>query len=410
MKNKEIEKYLKIVLAGIAIAAFGILFAHSVFEGEGRPGAASLILKILRPFLFGGVIAYLVTPLARWITNRLFRGKHGGLANVLALLIAILIVIGVILLIVPQLVSSVIEVAKAAPAQFNALRDKFWVLLNQYVEAHPEHAEFIQGAVEKITAWFNGFVGKNLDSAEEIADRVTPILVGSASTVTGAFGVFKDLFIGAIVALYFLSRRRQLAAQSKMVLRGALKPAWAEWILNEVKFADRMFNGFFVGKLLDSAIVGVICFIGCLAMGFKQTLLIAVIVGVTNIIPFFGPFIGAIPCALLLLLENPMHALMFLVFVILLQQLDGNVIGPKILGDSTGLSALWVMFGILLFGGLWGIMGMLVGVPLMAVIYDIVRQLTFKGMRQRGYDADIEDYNREFHPPAAPKKKKAKGQ
>lgn len=410
MKNKEIEKYLKIVLAGIAIAAFGILFAHGVFKGEGRPGAASLILKILRPFLFGGVIAYLVTPLARWITNRLFRGKHGGLANVLALLIAILIVIGVILLIVPQLVSSVIEVAKAAPAQFNALRDKFWVLLNQYVEAHPEHAEFIQDAVEKVTAWFSGFVGKNLDSAEEIADRVTPILVGSASTVTGAFGVFKDLFIGAIVALYFLSRRRQLAAQSKMVLRGALKPAWAEWILNEVKFADRMFNGFFVGKLLDSAIVGVICFIGCLAMGFKQALLIAVIVGVTNIIPFFGPFIGAIPCALLLLLENPMHALMFLVFVILLQQLDGNVIGPKILGDSTGLSALWVMFGILLFGGLWGIMGMLVGVPLMAVIYDIVRQLTFKGMRQRGYDADIEDYNREFHPPAAPKKKKAKGQ
>jgi predicted PurR-regulated permease PerM len=158
-----------------------------------------------------------------------------------------------------------------------------------------------------------------------------------------------------------------------------------------------MFNSFFMGKLMDSAIVGVICFAGCLLMGFNNALLIAVIVGVTNIIPFFGPFIGAVPCTLLLLLENPTHALMFLIFVIILQQLDGNVIGPKILGDSTGLSALWVMFGILLFGGLWGILGMLVGVPLMAVIYDIIRQLTFKGLREKGYGAQVDAYIKKYH-------------
>ena len=167
--------------------------------------------------------------------------------------------------------------------------------------------------------------------------------------------MIKDLFIGFIVALYYLSRRRQLAAQAELMVRGIFKDAWADWIIHEVKYADRMFNGFFMGKLLDSTIVGVICLVGCLVMGFESPLLIAVIVGVTNIIPFFGPFIGAIPCVLLLLLANPVHALMFLIFVIVLQQLDGNVIGPKILGDSTGLSALWVMFGILLFGGLWGI-------------------------------------------------------
>ena len=197
---------------------------------------------------------------------------------------------------------------------------------------------------------------------------------------------------------------RQLAEQATMIVRSALKPSWAEWVLNEVRFADRMFNGFFMGKLMDSAIVGVICFVGCLLMGFKNPLLIAVIVGVTNIIPFFGPFIGAIPCALLLLLDNPTHALMFLVFIIILQQVDGNIIDPRILGESTGLSALWVMFGILLFGGLWGILGMLIGVPLMAVIYDIIRQLTFKGMRDRGYGKQVDAYNQRYHP-----EEKAKG-
>ena len=408
MKNKENERFLKIIMSGVVIVAFGVLFGNSVFNGKGQIGIMNLILKILRPFLFGGVIAYLVTPLARWLTRR-FHGKGEGLANVLALLFAILIVVGILLLIVPQLVSSIIEVAKTAPAQFRAFKERFLVMLDQYVEAHPEHAEYIRAGMEKVSTWFNGFVGRNLDTAEEIAGKVTPILVGSASTVTSAFGVFKDLFIGAIVALYFLSKSRQLAAQSTMMLRGALKPSWCEWILNEVRYADRMFNGFFMGKLLDSAIVGVICFIGCLAMGFHSPLLIAVIVGVTNIIPFFGPYIGAIPCALFLLLENPMHALMFLIFIIILQNLDGNVIGPRILGDTTGLSALWVMFGILLFGGLWGILGMLIGVPLMAVIYDIIRQLVFKGLRKKGYESDIDDYNRVFHPPAEPKKKTARG-
>ena len=173
-----------------------------------------------------------------------------------------------------------------------------------------------------------------------------------------------------------------------------------------MRSADRMFNGFLMGKLLDSAIVGVICFAGTALMGFESAVLISVIVGVTNIIPFFGPFIGAVPCAVLLLLEDPMHCLYFVIFVFLLQQLDGNVIGTIILGDSTGLSSFWVMFSILLFGGIWGIVGMIVGVPLFAVIYDIVRKLTFFGLNKRGRGALIEEYNSTFHP--KPKEEKSK--
>ena len=405
MKNKENEKYFKWGLTALIVIALGILFANKVFFTAGQPGFMSLLLKILRPFVFGGVIAYLVTPLANWL-NRRFGGKAYGLANVLALVIAILIVAGIILLIVPRLVSSVIEIAKAAPAQFQALRDRVTTFLNEYTKGHPEHVEYIEAAIQKVDSWLNGFTQNDLSSTTNLFDSIGPILAGSASKVSSAFGALKDLMIGAIVALYFLSKREQLAAQATMIVRGLFKPSWAEWILNEVKFADRMFNGFFMGKLLDSAIVGVICFVGCLLMGFNNALLIAVIVGVTNIIPFFGPFIGAIPCALLLLLDNPMHALMFLIFVIILQQLDGNVIGPKILGDSTGLSALWVMFGILLFGGLWGILGMLIGVPLMAVIYDIIRQLTYHGLRQKGHQGIIDAYNRKFHPSPQPKQSK----
>ncbi|MBR2798438.1 MAG: AI-2E family transporter [Clostridia bacterium] len=405
MKNKENEKYFKWGLTALIVIALGILFANKVFFTAGQPGFMSLLLKILRPFVFGGVIAYLVTPLANWL-NRRFGGKAYGLANVLALVIAILIVAGIILLIVPRLVSSVIEIAKAAPAQFQTLQDRVTTFLNEYTKGHPEHVEYIEAAIQKVDSWLNGFTQNDLSSTTNLFDSIGPILAGSASKVSSAFGALRDLMIGAIVALYFLSKREQLAAQATMIVRGLFKPSWAEWILNEVKFADRMFNGFFMGKLLDSAIVGVICFVGCLLMGFNNALLIAVIVGVTNIIPFFGPFIGAIPCALLLLLDNPMHALMFLIFVIILQQLDGNVIGPKILGDSTGLSALWVMFGILLFGGLWGILGMLIGVPLMAVIYDIIRQLTYHGLRQKGHQGIIDAYNRKFHPSPQPKQSK----
>ena len=402
MKNKENEKYFKWGLTALIVIALAILFANKVFFTANQPGLLSLLLRILRPFVFGGVIAYLVTPLANWL-NRLFGGKANSLSNVLALIIAILIVAGIVLLIVPRLVSSVIEIAKAAPAQFQDLLDKITAFLDKYTKDHPEHVEIIENTFQSFETWLNVFTKNDLSSTSNIFDTIGPILVGSASKVSSAFGALKDLLIGAIVALYLLSKREQLAAQGTMIVRGLFKPSWAEWILNEVKYADRMFNGFFMGKLTDSAIVGVICFAGCLLMGFNNALLIAVIVGVTNIIPFFGPFIGAVPCTLLLLLENPTHALMFLIFVIILQQLDGNVIGPKILGDSTGLSALWVMFGILLYGGLWGILGMLIGVPLMAVIYDIIRQLTYHGLRQKGYEGIIDAYNKKFHPSAPPK-------
>ena len=398
MRNRENVKYVKLGLTGIAVVAAGLGLFFLIYRADALSGTLGLLGSILRPFIIGAVIAFLVTPLCRKLSG-LFGGRREGLANALGLLIAVVIVLAIVLLIVPQLVKSITGIARALPGQAEALRRKVMALLEDKPEVQAELQGYYNQVMGEVRKFMNELAG---GKSGELVGKAMRLLGGAATQVFGVVGVLKDLLIGLIVSLYFLSRRTQLAAQAKLVVNGLFKPEWADWIEREVQFADRMFNGFFVGKLLDSAIVGVICFAGCLLMGFGSPLLIAVIVGVTNIIPFFGPFIGALPCALLLLLENPMHCLMFLVFIILLQQLDGNVIGPKILGDSTGLSALWVMFGILLFGGLWGILGMLVGVPLMAVIYDIVRQLTFRGLREHGRGGEIESYNRQFHPAVNP--------
>lgn len=402
MRNKENTVYIKVGVTAAAVVAFGLILFFAMYRSNGSSGVFAVLGLILRPFIIGGVLAYLVTPLSNRMV-RLFGGKCQGLADLLALLIALIVVLAILLLIMPQLIQSVVDIVQALPEEIEALKQKIMALL----EENPDLQAQLEGYYTQLTAEGNSILDKMKDGGGEIAGKAMQLVGGVANGAFSAFGAIKDLLIGMIVSLYFLSKRRQLAAQAKLVVRSLFKPEWAEWIEAEVRFTDRMFNGFFVGKLLDSAIVGVICFVGCLLMRFKSALLIAVIVGVTNIIPFFGPLIGAIPCALLLLLENPTHCLMFLIFIVLLQQLDGNVIGPKILGDSTGLSALWVMFGILLFGGLWGILGMLVGVPLMAVIYDIVRQVTFKGARRRGQDDMIAAYNAEFHPPVQDRKKKA---
>lgn len=398
MRNKENAKYIKLGLTGAGVVAFGLLFFFLIYRNS--LGVALAVLgRILRPFIIGAVLAYLVTPLSNGFVKR-FGDKRMGLANAIALVIALVVVLAILLLIVPKLIDSVVEIAQALPGQVEQLGQKITALL----EEKPDLQATVSPILDNLGGEVKGLFGSN---GAKLADSALKVLGGAAGGVVSVVGVLVDLMIGVIVSLYFLSRRRQLAEQAKLILRGTFKKEWADWIESEVRFADRMFNGFFIGKLLDSAIVGAICFVGCLVMGFGSPLLIAVIVGVTNIIPFFGPYIGGGVSALLLLLENPTHCLMFLVFVMLLQQLDGNVIGPKILGDSTGLSALWVMFGILLFGGLWGIAGMLIGVPLMAVIYDIVRQITYRGVRGHGREDMIVSYEARFH--TARKKAKNSG-
>ena len=189
-----------------------------------------------------------------------------------------------------------------------------------------------------------------------------------------------------------MASQEKFAGQAKKIIYAIFKPVRANVVVETVRKSNEIFGGFISGKILDSAIIGVIAYIVLAIMKMPDTMLVAVIIGVTNIIPFFGPFIGAIPSFIIIVLQNPVQGLYFLIFVIILQQVDGNIIGPKILGDSTGLSSFWVVFAILVFGGLWGFPGMLLGVPIMAVIYYIVSNVVTYSLKKRGIPETEIDY------------------
>lgn len=222
----------------------------------------------------------------------------------------------------------------------------------------------------------------------DLIPTVQAIMNGFATTVGSVVGVLANVGIGMIICIYLLAGRKTFARQGKAVLYAVLKEEYADWILEELTFVDRTFVGFFAGKILDSAIVGLICYAFCLLMSFitdfPNAVLISVIIGVTNIIPYFGPFIGAIPSALLIFISSPINCVFFVIFIIILQQFDGNILGPRLLANSVGLTGIWVLFSITLFQGLFGFAGILIGVPSFAVIYDLIRRLVKRGLANKG--------------------------
>ena len=267
-------------------------------------------------------------------------------------------------------------------------------MIDQLLKDQPELQTYFNHFSSQVENGLNDVLKANSSMMTTIQGIVNNITVQLIEVLS----VFKNMFLGFLIAVYLLASRKLLGAQAKLLLYGIFSNKWAKIIEEEVHYTDKMFNGFFVGKIIDSAIIGLICFAGTTLLGFESAAFISVVIGVTNIIPFFGPFIGAIPCALLLLLgSNPWDALYFLIFIVILQQVDGNIIGPKILGNTTGVSSFWVLFSILLFGGLWGLVGMVIAVPLFGVIYDIIRKLTARGLKRNRHEEMMQEYNEKFH-------------
>ena len=228
-------------------------------------------------------------------------------------------------------------------------------------------------------------------------DLLRQMNIWMTNITTGAMNVLSEVFnflVGCIVSVYMLFSKELFAAQMKKILYGVMSIEHANMTLHITRKSNEIFGGFIIGKIIDSAIIGVLCFLGLTLLDMPYILLVSVIVGVTNVIPFFGPYIGAIPSAILIALADPIKGIYFLIFILALQQLDGNVIGPKILGDSTGLSAFWVVFSILLGGGLFGFVGMIAGVPTFAVIYYIVKMVVEQKLEKKKMPADTEAYGR----------------
>lgn len=397
-KKPHIKPYLYGMLAGFGAISLSILFFFLIYRFQGFGDAISKLTGILMPFIYGAVIAYLLKPVCNCVENflrRLLPEKMGTAANMLAvtisLLFGILVVYALIMMIVPQLITSVTTLYYTARNNLNDFVD--WASHQEIIASNQKLLDFIETSYDNLQDTLDNLVRTKL------IPSMQSLLSGAALGVMSFVTFLKNIIIGVIVSVYLLASRKKFGQQGKLILYSLIKPRWADIILEEILYADKMFGGFINGKILDSAIIGVLCYIACLIFKFPSALLVSVIIGVTNVIPFFGPFIGAIPATLLILIQNPIKALWFVLFVLVLQQVDGNIIGPKILGNTTGLSSFWVLFAILLFGGLWGFVGMIIGVPLFAVIYDVLKKFVFHGLRRNEEMELVTTYHDNFGDP-----------
>ena len=390
------------MIAGFGAISLSVIFFFVLYRMQGIREVIGEILDILAPFIYGGAIAYLLRPVCNWYADLLnsflpkkLKKLSNGAAVILSLLTGLLLVYALIIMVAPQVYESARTIWNTLPQEIDQLLAWATATYGEN-EALIEYFDTGRDLYGMIDTWVKG----------TLVPYVTSLVSGVGQSVLSMLVFLKNFLIGIIVAVYLLASRHKFKKQGIMIVRSILKPKWADIVLDEIAFADKMFGGFIDGKIVDSAIIGVLCYIGCMIFRFPNAMLVSVIVGVTNVIPFFGPFIGAIPSTLLILIDSPIKALWFVVFIIVLQQLDGNVIGPKILGDHTGLSSFWVLFSILLFGGLWGVVGMIIGVPLFAVIYDLIKKFVRRGLEKNDQQEILETYNQEYGDP--PKKQEPK--
>ena len=375
MKVEWTKSMTKRVLVYI-VAGIGILAAYFILINLKRvSGILSSVSDILRPFIIAAIFAYIVNGPMMFF-ERLFgrltdkKKPRPVLKRVLAIIAAWVASLAVLVLffviIVPDVKISITTLINNLPSYFESLKAFIVALAEKY-----------QLDISYLNSFMNFQV--TADGVVEIIDKYSDALIPQLANIANLsvqIGSFiADMVIAIIISVYLLFSKETLIAQLKKVLYALFNRKLADVSVRVARETHRTFSGFINGKLLDSLIIGILCFIGMSILKFEYALLISFIVGVTNVIPFFGPMFGAVPSVLLLLMIDPWHALWFAVFIFALQQLDGNVIGPKILGDSTGLPALWVMFAILVGGALWGVAGMFVGVPLFAVIYRFSKEI-----------------------------------
>ena len=397
MKN---DKYRTYICWGVTALTVLLLLVAAVFVVMRWSLVAALgakIAHILAPVIYGAVFAYLLNPVYNRVQAAVMkltkdiipdekgRKRLGGFLGTLAsLCLLVAVVVGLISMLIPQLINSIRGVMETLPSSINNLEIWLEKVLADNPDLEQQVMQHYGAAADYLQNWLTNVVVPNIYR-----------IIGSVSSgvVLVVQAVF-DILIGLIVMVYLLNMKEKLLAQAKMIIYGVFPLKIANKVIEEGRYVHQVFGGFIIGKLLDSLIIGLICFVLLGFANMPYVLLVSVIVGVTNVIPFFGPFIGAIPSAFLILLSDPMKCLYFLIFVLLLQQFDGNILGPKILGDSTGLSSFWVLFSILLFGGLMGFVGMIIGVPTFAVIYRLVTEFTTWRLGKKALSGNLNEYDR----------------
>lgn len=378
------------------VVAASIAFYFVLLRVTKLSDVFSNIIVILQPIIYGCIIAYLLNPIVKridwhllpFLQNKIKKpGRAEKISRGIGIFISITLMITLIVLLcnllVPELYFSIRSMIYTLPGQLNDLV----VEINEMTTGKTTTSAFLKTALNEGSKMLETWLRNDLlPKTNELMSNLT---VGVINIVSGIF----DFLIGIIVSVYILFSREKFISQCKKSVYAIFSPEHANMLLHFTTKSNEIFGGFIIGKLIDSAIIGVLCFFGMSILKMPYTVLISVIIGVTNVIPFFGPYIGAIPSTILIMLQNPMQGLYFVLFILVLQQFDGNILGPKILGNSTGLSAFWVIVAILLGSGLFGFIGMIMGVPTFAVIYYVVELFINSRLEKKNLPSDTQSYD-----------------
>ncbi len=395
MPKNDDRKYFKWGMTALCVIFVSIVLVVIFIDLPGFFSMIRSLMGILSPLIIGVVIAFLLNPLANFVDRRLQPfllrrkmkpEKADKLSRIASLLFAVifgaLIVYAFFSMLLPQLYESVTGIVNNAQTYYESIER--WI--TNILEDNPEILSYVERALDTGFEFIKNWLTTSfLSDVQKVLTTLTTSVVALVSSVA-------NLLIGCVASIYLLWSKKTFLAQIKKIVVAVFKPATADHLLEIGRYSNRIFNGFVIGKIIDSAIIGVLCYIGMSIIKLPYPALVATIVGVTNIIPFFGPIIGAVPCALLILLVNPLQAFYFVIFVIVLQQIDGNVIGPKILGNTVGISGFWVLASITVATGLFGFGGMILGVPVFAIIYMIISDAVNAALRRKGRPTLTTDY------------------
>ncbi len=396
--NSSIKDFVIRTIIVVLACCVVILFYNFVQGGSTLSTFMSSTSKILQSITVGVILAFLMNPIMvtieRWILpfcKKLYKkelmAKRAArtVSSVTALIIVLSLLTIFFVVIIPQLISTLQYLLSNIGEQVIAALDNFNSLTSYRYEDEIEDIK--ESSLIDVFTMIVNYLQRNTDIAS------SENLIAFAGGVYGYFKAILNVFVGIFISIYALSSKELFKAQAKKIIYSYFSVDIANAIVDTTRKASSIFYGFIIGKIIDSFIIGVICYVGMRIFNFPYALMVSMIIGVTNIIPVFGPFIGAIPSAIIIFLTDPKEGLYFVIFALALQQLDGNIIGPKILGESTGLSSFWVVVAITVGGGLFGIPGMLIGVPCVALIYYIISRYVGYRLRLRGLPEHTLNYH-----------------
>lgn len=392
-----LKKYLRFGLTAFLVIAASICFYYLVFHGDRFSAQINSIFKILSPVIYGIIFAYLMTPIVNGIEKKFLiplfvKDKNEitvkqkkwirGFSVLFTIVIIILLFYGFFSILIPNIVKSI----KSISYQFPYYMQNLTIWSTKFLEDNPDIESIVLRFLDTYSEEFLNYLNNN------IVPHLETFVKQVSLSMIGVLKVLWNFIIGIVISIYVLFSKETFAGQGKKITFALFNTKTANQIIKDTRFISDTFIGFISGKIIDSIIIGFICFAGTSILKIPYAMLISVIVGVTNVIPFFGPYLGAIPSAILILMVNPIKCIYFILFILILQQVDGNFIGPKILGQSTGLSGFWVIFSITIFGGIMGIPGMIIGVPFFAVLYAMIKRITNKLLLKRGLPPETKNY------------------